>query len=91
VSAVAAEVPSQIPALHWRRQDAFHTRSECGRYTVSRVDLGDCNDYIAWRCSDLQPTELSFVRVSGRATDEERKGAIASMQRICLEDLERSQ
>jgi hypothetical protein len=79
--------PLRTPELRWIKPDAFHIRTDCGRYAVSRVDLGGRDDYVAWRIG-LPAVELAAAPVLRSARDEERSAAIKSMQQQCVEDLE---
>lgn len=57
-------------ALKWRRADAYHLASECGRFTVTRVQLGQRLIYEAWRLAD----EVSYAcQLGGFATSDEAK------------------
>jgi hypothetical protein len=76
--------------LRWLRPDSHHIRTDCGRYTVARVDMGDRDDYVAWRLPRGEhelPRELLSARVPKTARESDRLAAIKSMQAVCAEDL----
>jgi hypothetical protein len=76
--------------LRWLKPDAYHIRSDCGRYSVARIDMGVRDHYVAWRLPRAEhelPRELDSHRVAKTARDEDRLAAIRSMQQRCLEDL----
>lgn len=75
-------------ALRWRRVDDYHGKTECGRYSVARVDLGSYHEYVAWRCrtESAPPKEIGWTRVAPNASDSVRLEAIKAMSKLCADD-----
>ena len=72
--------------LQWVKPDDYHIRSECGRFSVSRMTVSPFGIwYVAWRRSlvDGRATELGATRVPITAPDAERQNAIREMQQLC--------
>lgn len=72
--------------LTWRRADEYHFRSECGRFSISRVLSAGWIWYIAWRLTrreDEPSTEIGATRLPTDATPDERTAALIDMQQIC--------
>lgn len=70
--------------MNWTRPDAYHTASDCGRYTVARVRVQGVDTYVAW-CRKPEPAmELAASDpVQPTATDATRMAAIKAMQAVC--------
>ena len=75
--------------MKWRRVDPYHQRSECGRFSVSRLKTPNAIWYIAWRWPELElgATCLPIVRtdegVPVLPNDAERSEAIGAMKELC--------
>ena len=68
--------------LQWHRVDTYHFKTFCGRFSVSRVTVKGCPHYIAWNRRE-PATEIGTLVLGSRATDNERRAALASMQELC--------
>lgn len=76
-----------VDALRWVPASPYHQRSECGRYTVARVNLGEADVYEAWRTKTAERAShvLASFRIPSTSTDERRLHAISAMKERCAE------
>jgi hypothetical protein len=75
-----------MTALTWRKPDDYHIRSECGRFTVARMNVVDSVWYAAFKLpwSESEPsTEIAATKLSANASDAERMAAIRELQSVC--------
>ena len=78
-----------MTALTWKRADDYHYRSECGRFSVSRLKTPNALWYIAWRLPDHElgatclPIEKTDEGIEVLPTQEQRTEAFSAMQEVC--------
>ena len=83
---MSAETPAAEPTLRWIRGDAYHVRTECGRFSVARRTVKGIDWYIAYRLEGngkLYARELGAAQVSPRSTDAERSAVIRDLKALC--------
>jgi hypothetical protein len=88
-----SDVTDSPKKLRWLPADEYHTRSECGRFTVARRRVSGEDWYIAYHreptpaTKDTTPRvasiELAAARVTVKATDAERAEVIRRMKAVC--------
>lgn len=73
--------------LQWRKPDDFHIRSECGRFTVSKMTVLDRLWYVAFRRDEgqngVRSIELGATAMPIDALDGERSKAIGELKQLC--------
>jgi hypothetical protein len=71
----------------WTRPDRWHMASTCGRYTVSRANVGEAAHYTGWRVGRKDQPARILATGSGPADDEDaRKLAIETCKLACEAD-----
>ncbi len=84
MSAAAEQVRAP---LRWRKPEAHHVMTECGRFSVAKVTVCGVDCYQAFRRTVKDESvfceEIGVAKVSKRATDAERLEAIRAMKAVC--------
>jgi hypothetical protein len=66
--------------LKWNKIDAYHLRSDCGRFSIARMHTGLTFWYVAFKLPKL---EIGATQLSIMADDVARKLAVRQMQDLC--------
>lgn len=81
---MSAVLPN-VPALRWLRPDAYHYRSECGRFTVARLQVVGSLHYTANEIVGGKTHELASRVVPITASLAAHVAARDAMQQVCQE------